>query len=389
MYGVSLIHRKISDKVQHALKRGKSVLLLGARQTGKTTFLQQLNPDGLYSLVQPKIRQRYEKDPSLLSGEIEAEFHEYKNMPVIAIDEVQKVPELMDVVQDLSDRKIAQFILTGSSARKLKKGNLLPGRVVVCRMDPIMLPELPLPLRSIEELLIFGSLPGILSIKQKDDKEIDLQSYVTTYLEEEIRAEALVRQIGAFSRFLELAASESGNIVNLSKISQQLGVAHTTVGGYYGILEDCLIAERVEPVTTSKNRQKLTKSPKYLFFDLGIRRVSAGEGQRLPAEVRGHLFEQFIGLELIRSARLTGSKVRFWRDPDGPEVDWVIEREGTYIPIEVKYKEAPTVRDSRHLKVFMSEYKNADKGYVVCRTPKRFKLDKQITAVPWEEMDKL
>ncbi|MBI4698528.1 MAG: ATP-binding protein [Nitrospirae bacterium] len=363
--------------------------MLGARQTGKTTLLQQLKPDILYSLVQPNVRQRYEKDPSLLAKEIEAGLPQNRRMPVIAIDEVQKVPEIMDVLQDLIDRKIAQFILTGSSARKLKKGNLLPGRVVVSRLDPVMLAELPAQFLSLDELLIFGSLPGILAVKQKNDKEIDLQSYVTTYLEEEIRAEALVRQIGTFSRFLELAASESGNIINLSKISQQLGIVHTTVAGYYRILEDCLVAERIDPITTSRHRQKLTKSPKYLFFDLGIRRVSAGEGQKLPAEIMGNLFEQFIGLELVRCSRLTGAKVHFWRDPDGPEVDWVIESEGKYIPIEVKYKEAPTVRDSRHLKVFLSEYKNADIGYVVCRTPRRFKIDEQVTAVPWMELDRL
>ena len=145
------------------------------------------------------------------------------------------------MAQDLIDRGRANFILTGSSARKLRRGariNLLPGRVAALRIDPFSLLELPA--KDLHERLLYGSLPGILSVGNNVDRETDLESYVTTYLEEEVRAEAVVRNLGDFARFLELAASESGGIINLRKLSQEIGVAHTTIGAYYQILEDCL-----------------------------------------------------------------------------------------------------------------------------------------------------
>ena len=214
---------------------------------------------------------------------------------------------------------------------------------------------------------------------------------MTTYLEEEVRAEAVVRNLGDFARFLELSASESGGIVNLRKLLQEIGVSHTTIGAYYQILEDCLIAERIEPLTQSKTRKKLTKSEKYLFFDLGVRRLAAHEGTRLPKETLGLLFEQFIGLELLRNARTKGhgAKIRFWRDPDGPEVDWVIDEEGAYIPLEVKWTENPTHSDIRHLEVFLSEYKSSKEGFLVCRVPRKTKLSDNVSAIPWQSIGEI
>jgi len=146
---------------------------------------------------------------------------------------------------------------------------------------------------------------------------------------------------------------------------------------YYQILEDCLIAERIDPLTKSATRKKLTKTQKYLFFDLGVRRLAAGEGTRLPKESLGHLFEQFVGLELLRCGRLSDEKTRlkFWRDPDGPEVDWVIEQNDNYVPVEVKWTTNPSNKDIKHLKVFLNEYKNAGNAYLICRVPRRVKLD--------------
>ena len=253
--------------------RNRSVLLLGPRQTGKTPLIERLGGALSVSFARPDVRQRYEKNPALLAAEVEA-LRGAKSAvrPLVLLDEIQKVPEILDVVQDLIDRGRANFVLTGSSARKLRRGahiNLLPGRVAVFRLDPLTLAELAgCPL---EERLRYGSLPGILLLPEAGDQETDLESYVTTYLEEEVRAEAIVRNLGSFARFLEYAASESGQVVNLRKLSQEIGVAHTTIGSYYQILEDCLIAERVEPLTQSKTRKKLTKSQKYLFFDLGGR----------------------------------------------------------------------------------------------------------------------
>ena len=386
------VKRLVERDIERALTRGKSVLLLGARQTGKTTLLERIPNDFSLSMVRPDTRQRYEKNPSILVGEIEALKKEASlKKPLVLLDEVQKVPEILDVVQDLIDRQIAQFVLTGSSARKLRRGssmNLLPGRVVAIHLFPLVFNEyFPV---SLEKMLLEGSLPGMISPSLKD-VEKDLESYVTTYLEEEIRQEALVRNVGAFARFLEYASSESGQVVNYTKLSQEIGLSQTTIQSHYQILEDCLVAQRVEPLIESKTRKKLTRSQKYLLFDLGVRRLAAQEGRKIPKDIFGHLFEQWVGLELLRCAQYSTEKtrIRFWRDPAGPEVDWVIDRENEKIPVEVKWTESPTLADAKHLKIFLSEYSDAKTGYVVCRTPRRVKLDKNILAVPWREVDDL
>lgn len=386
---------RLQEKViAESIQRGKSVLLLGARQTGKTTLINRLKHDLSISLVRPDIRQRYEKEPQLLSGEAEAiNKKSTKSKPLILLDEVQKAPKLLDVAQDIIDRGIANFVFTGSSARKLyrdTKINLLPGRVVNCRLAPFILREIGA--NNLKEVLLFGTLPGIMATDKPRHKEIDLESYVTIYLEEEVRTEALVRNIGSFARFLEYAASESGNIVNFRKLSQEIGVSHTTIKEYYQILEDCLIIERVDPLTQSRTRKRLTKSSRYLFFDMGVRRAAAGEGVKLPRERFGNLLEQFVGLELIRCARLANNKTKilFWRDPDGPEVDWIIEQDGSYVPIEVKWSDAPSKKNIKHLKVFLAEYsKKAEIAYLVCQVPRKVKLDKNIFAIPWQEINTL
>jgi len=389
------IKRKILPSISHALQRGKSILLLGARQTGKTTLIhEEIKPDISYSLIQPAIRQRYEMNPSLLADEILAEI-QLKNLsePIIAIDEVQKIPLIFDVVQDLIDKKIARFVLSGSSARKLKHGpsvNLLPGRVVLLQLDPLLISELT-NVMPLEQYLLYGSLPGIYNEQLFTDKNKDLDSYVKTYLEEEIRSEALVRNIGHFAKFLYLAATESGNLIHFNQLSQKIGVAHTTIASYFQILEDSLIIERIQPLTHSNTRNRLSKATKYLFFDLGIRRLCAEEGSQLPLTTLSHLFEQFVGLELIRNARFIEDPIhiRYWRDHAGPQVDYVIEYNGNYCPIEVKLNDQPTEKDCRHLSLFLNEYPNTTKGYVICQTPKPFLIRKNIMAISWKDIDKI
>ena len=387
------LSRLQEGRIGRILRRNKSALLLGARQTGKTTLLQRLEGALSISLIRPDVRQRYEKDPALLAGEVEALPRQRgAGRPLILLDEVQKVPLLLDVIQDLIDRGLARFVLTGSSARKLRRGpgvNLLPGRVVALRLDPFTLGEMPS--ARLEDHLLYGSLPGIVLTKEPKNREVDLESYVTTYLEEEVRAEAIVRNLGSFARFLEYAASESGQVVNFRTLSQEIGVSHTTIASYYQILEDCLIAERVEPLTESKTRRKLTRAQKYLFFDLGVRRLAAREGTRPSRETLGRLFEQFVGLELIRCSRLSDRKrrVRFWRDPAGPEVDWVIEEEGGWTPVEVRWTRSPTRKDVRHLKTFLSEYPAAAAGFLVCQVPRKVRLEERVVALPWQELDDL
>jgi uncharacterized protein len=387
------IPRAVEEKVRGILHRGRSVLLLGPRQTGKTTLLERMRCDLTVSLVRPDVRIRYEKDPGILAGEIEA-LRATGAPRTVCLDEIQKVPRLLDVVQDLIDRKVARFLLTGSSARKLRRGpdvNLLPGRLVPVRLDPLMLREIAPAVadaRILDGLLLDGSLPGIWKEEDLDVREQDLAAYATVYLEEEVRAEAIVRNLGAFARFLELAAADSGRIASFRNLSREIGVAHTTIAAYYEVLEDCLVAERIDPIVKSKTRKKLTRSPKYLLFDLGLRRMCAREGRRLSAESMGGLFEQWVALELIRTIRASGApgQVRFWRDPDGPEVDWVLEAEDRVVPIEVKWTETPGPRDARHLRVFLDEHRNSRRGYIVCRAPRRIAIGPNVTAIPWSEV---
>lgn len=383
--------RTATADVTRALARGKGVLLLGPRQTGKTTLLGAIEAALMLNLARADIRQRYERRPDLLRVEVEG-LASRRRSPIVVLDEVQKVPALLDVAQDLMDRKVARIVLSGSSARKLRRGahaNLLPGRVVSIRMDPLMLREEPT--RSLESRLLYGDLPGFVLSGDDAARETDLASYVTTYLEEEVRAEALVRSLASFSRFLELAAAEAGHIINRRALSQDVGVAHTTIADYYQILEDCLIVERVEPLTESPTRKKLTRSPKMLFFDLGVRRLAANEGRRATRERFGEWFEQWVGLELVRMTRRHGARspLRFWRDPDGPEVDWVLDVSNRLTPIECKWTESPTAGDARHVLTFLAEHRRAERGFIVCRTPRRYAVAPRVEAVPWQELPEL
>jgi predicted AAA+ superfamily ATPase len=384
------IARLLQPVLARHLDRGKSVLLLGPRQTGKTTLLGDLAADLAVSLASPAVRQRYERDPSVLADEVEAlpAPANRRAPPLVTIDEVQKVPALMDVGQDLIDRRRARFVFTGSSARKLRRGrdlNLLPGRVVVLRLDPLTIEE-HLPGR-LDEALLYGALPAIRTTTDAADRESDLRSYVETYLEEEVRQEALVRNLGAYGRFLELAAREAGRVANYTRVSEDVGVSSVTIQAYYEILCDCLVAERVEPLTRSVSRKKLTKASRYLIFDTGVGRVAAREGHPLPLSRMGELFEQFVGVEIIRYCRLHApdARLRFWRDPDGPEVDWVLEHPGGLLPIEVKRGDRPSERDTRHLQVFLEEY-GGHHGLVVCSAPRPLRLSRTVTAVPWQEL---
>jgi len=393
MYSM-FIKRSLEKQIKSVLKRGKSLLLLGPRQCGKTTLVEhQIKPDITISFLISHLRRRYEQSPDLLISEIEAEAKNSPIKPLVFIDEVQKVPDIMDAIQYLIDKKTAQFILTGSSARKLRRGhelNLLPGRVIVLHVDPLMLSELTTLHPTLEELLLYGSLPEILLELDQQAKEENLRSYTEIYLEEEIRAEALVRKVSLFSNFLELAASEAGGMINIQKMSQTLGISRTTIQHYFEILEDCLIAEKIEPFIKGSLRQRLSKSNKYLFFDLGIRRMCAGEGTKLPARMMGNLFEQFIGLELLRQTRSIMPKVKicYWRDHNGPEVDYVVVKEQQLIPIEVKWTETPGNADIKHLLYFMEMY-HINQGYVICRTPRKMLLNKNIIALSWHDLSEI
>lgn len=398
---MKIIKRLLEPLLDYTLQRGKSVLLLGARQTGKTTLLQSYRTQTAfyYNFIQPRVRRQFEQNPDSLSDEVEAYWKTShpKKPPLVIIDEVQKVPDIIDVAQYLIDSQRAQFILTGSSARKLKKRdegdmNLLPGRVVKLQLDALTIREIALSMNSelpaLETLLRYGSLPSIFFETDEKNKETDLQAYSDIYLEEEIRQEALVRNLAAFSRFLELAAIECGKVMNMTKLSQDVGVNVHLINEYFQILEDSLIIEKIMPIIESASRKRLVRSPKYLFFDLGVHRICAKEGLLLSEKTWGERFEQFVGIELSRALRLQSlqCELRYWRDHDGPEVDYVIEKNHRFLPIEVKWTENPILHDCRHLQKFIQEYPCFEMAYVVCRVPRKRLLTERVMALPWQEL---
>jgi predicted AAA+ superfamily ATPase len=386
-----MFNREIRQKIERTLSSGKSVLIFGARQTGKTTLSKTLLIDHELSMLRPNLRHQYSLNPDRLIQELEALQKSLSKKPLVLIDEIQKAPNLLDVVQYLIDNQTAQFILTGSSARKLRMSselNLLPGRVIVYHMDPLTLNECPENWLSLDHLLYDGSLPDIVNSASEIDRYEILESYASIYLEEEVRSEALVKNVDSFIRFLELAARESGEITNHSKLSQQIGVTHVTVKTYYQILVDSLVAFRISPYTKSSYRKRLTKSSKIIFFDLGVRRLCAHEGKQQPLEAQGKLLEQLVGLELVRYKHLHKEmmNILFWRDSSGVEVDYVIEKENQLIPIEVKLTDTPKSKDARHLETFISEYDKASKGFILCNCNMPMKITKNVMALPWKEM---
>jgi len=238
----------------------------------------------------------------------------------------------------------------------------------------------------LENFLVFGSLPGIITLPKREQESF-LKSYALIYLNEEIRAESLSRKIGAFSRFLELAAQESGTSPNYSKLSNEAGISVQTIKDYYQLLSDTLVVEIIEPFLKNA-RKRILASPKYYFFDLGVRNALA----RWPlskdtANVqKGVLFEHFVMLEIVRRVRALNKnyKINYWRTSGGAEVDCVIDLGSEVIPIEIKSSAKVRLGDLKGLKNFLEEYSPLAKtGYVITTGERKQKLSKNIIALPW------
>ena len=407
--GTTIFQRVLSHRLGDEISRNKVRLIFGARQTGKTVLLRQLLKEEqsiIFNLQDSRMRRRFESDPSSFSREIEAL---PPHISQIGVDEVQKVPALLDEVQYLYDKAPErwQFFLTGSSARRLRTGaaNLLPGRCHIYVVYPVVRPEeacysgrLPMqervkgphfPTQSLETALVAGALPGIRK-ESAQSAASTLEAYVEVYLEEEIRREALVRDMGAFSNFIRLAALESGNQVNLSKLSVESGVPASTLKNFYQVLVDTFLGHRI-PAYGRPSRKRVLSTPRFLFIDLGVRNAAA----RLPLtpailpESGGRLLEQWVGQELVHRAGLagTGFHISFWRTTTGAEVDWVLETPEEDIPIEVKWTRHPKPKDARHLERFLAVHPDrANRGFVVCRSDRAQQLTPRITAIPWQEL---
>lgn len=395
---VSMIDRILENRLKEALKNNKSFFLLGPRQAGKTTLVTKIFNEFShieYNLMNPSERLKFEKNPSIIKDEILAAEEKY-----IFLDEVQKIPELLDIVQILIDKEKKVFGITGSSARKLKrKGvNLLPGRILSYRMDPLVINEYKKLIKAsstetLKKILKYGELPEIFTFVNEGKENVAeelLYSYVITYIEEEVRAESLLRKIGAFAKFLKIAAEESGKIVSLRSLSQDIGVLHQTISEYYRILEDCLIVERIESLIPAGGRGKVQKAPKFIFFDTGVANASA-EVLGSPdfiTEYWGKLFEQWVGLTILRHMRANRirGKLFYWRDYSGREVDWIIEYQGRWVPVEVKWGENIKASHLMHLNYFINTFsQKAKKGIIVFSGNKSRKLDEKVSAHPFNE----
>jgi len=400
-----ILFRYLDNPIAGVIKKNYSCLILGPRQAGKTTLvnecLENVKNVAVYLLQDPSLRIELERDPSRIINQIRA----LKKNPCVFIDEVQKVPALFDAVQILADSKDAHFILTGSSARKLKRHgvNLLPGRIKRYYLSPLLWGELGLVKEcaikelsveninrnvpySFEESLIYGSLPGIVNLPPRERPDF-LRAYAEIYLEEEIRAEALSRKIGAFARFLELAAVESGTSPNLLKLSNESGVSQPAVKEFYNILEDTLVVERVEPYLKSA-RKRILSSSKYYFFDLGVRNILSRFplASDLVNTQKGTLFEHAVMLEVIRRVKTLNKnyKICYWRTSAGAEVDCIIDLGTRIIPIEIKSSSYIAQSEIKGLKSFLGDYgKLAKHGYVIKMGGRKEVLADNITAIPW------
>lgn len=332
-----------------------SVFLWGARQVGKSTLLQRLFPESrIYDLLKSDEYARLSRRPQLLREELDHLGYE----TLVIIDEIQKIPQLLDEVHWLIVNRNIRFILCGSSARKLKRlgTNLLGGRAISTRLFPLVSAEIPN--FDLIKAINNGMIPRHYTI---DNSQKRLQAYIGDYLKEEIQNEAIVRQLASFNRFLDIAAQSDGEIINYTNIAQDCGISSVTVREYFNILEQTLIGYIIPAFTLSKKRKAL-QSPKFYYFDIGIVNHLLHRKKLLPGSVDfGHAFEHFMIQEIIAYLSYTESyeQLSYWRTSNGYEVDAIIG-EGR-IAIELKSSEEVQSRHTKGLKAFEEEFPNARK----------------------------
>lgn len=313
----------------------RSFFLLGPRSTGKSTWLKTIFPDQKrIDLLKNDTYFKFSQNPSLFREIVTAE----PKGAWILVDEIQRIPSLLNEVHSLMEEGGYRFALTGSSARKLKRGqaNLLAGRASMREFYPLVWPEFKTERLEWEEVLRFGALPQVIT--ERSARLEILDAYAGTYLREEIKEEALTRNAEGFSRFLEVATLANSQVTNLSNISRDSGVARATVSTYFEILVDTLIG-RFLPAWVPKLRVKETIHPKFYFFDCGIVRAIQGRlYDSIANEERGHLLETYLFHELLayRSYQQCGGEFSYWRTSDQVEVDFIWERSKYRVAIEVK-----------------------------------------------------
>lgn len=335
--------------------KDRSFFLFGPRGTGKTTWLKNAFPDALYfDLLDSETYNDFLAQPNRLDTRIPPSWS-----GIVILDEVQRVPELLHEVHRLIEKRKLRFALTGSSARKLKKGdvNLLAGRAVTLAMHPLTSSELGADF-NIKHLLTYGHLPSTFF---GDSPEQYLESYVATYLREEVQQEGLTRNLGAFTRFLEIASFSQAQLLNISEVARECAVHRKVAEHYFSILEDLLIAERI-PVFTKKAKRETVSHQKFFFFDAGVYRTLRPRGPLdTPSDIDGAALETAVYQEIraVNQYFNYGYRMYFWRTRAGHEVDFVLYGEKGLHAIEVKRNARVTPDVLRGLLAFIEEYPSA------------------------------
>jgi predicted AAA+ superfamily ATPase len=359
-----------------SLLQRKSHFLFGPRGTGKSFLIREQLKEALYiDLLRSELYLRLSSAPSELESLINAS----DKPSLVVIDEVQKVPLVLDEVHRLIEERSLRFLLTGSSARKLRRGqaNMLAGRAGHAELFPLTWRELED--FDLHRYLRFGGLPRVY-LSTEPEEELD--AYVRTYLTEEIQAEGLIRRLQPFHRFLQTAALASGELINFANVGSDAQVAPTTVREHYQLMEDTLIGFFL-PAWIKSKRRKAISTAKFYFFDIGVTHTLAGTKQiDRNSDLFGRSFEHFLATE-IRSAlsyQRTREDFCFWRSTHGHEVDFVI---GDRIAVEVKSKSRVGERDARGLKAFREE--GAVRRYCLVSQDKVERKADGIEYVHWEK----
>jgi len=364
------------------LPTNRSYFLLGPRGTGKTTWVNQFySGANRYDLLKPSEFLRLNRNPGVFRQEIEA----LPKNSVIIIDEIQKNPILLDDVHYFlaQTSKKFTFVLTGSSARKLKKqgSNLLAGRASQKSLFPLIYDE-HRDLENIENILKFGTLPEVFNFKKNQDKIEFLESYATLYLKEEVMQEGAAKSLDSFSRFLQVAAIMNGQLTNISSLSRDSGVGRTTINGYYEVLIDTLVGTWLQS-WQPRLRVKEVEHPKFYFFDPGVVRALSGKLKKnIDDFEKGFLLETYILHELRawKSYKNLDYEIHFWRTPSKIEIDFVLEIDSKKIAIEVKSSSTWKKESGKAIKGLL-EKKAVHKGYGIYLGQNTLK-DGQMTVLP-------
>ena len=355
------------------LLKKKSFFLFGPRQTGKTFWVRQsLGEVKRYDLLDTSVYLDLSRNPSRIAQELSSKDR------LIVIDEIQRLPILLNEVHRLIEEKGVRFLLTGSSARSLRRGgvNLLGGRVRTQYLHPLVRQELG-PLFDLGRAMERGLLP---SIYFSDDPRADLQAYTGSYLQQEIVAEGATRNVPAFSRFLRVAALCNGTVVNFTNIGNDAQVPRTTVYEYFEILKDTLILYELPAWKKSRKRKPLASS-KYYFFDVGVVSALQGREFRPGTPEFGEAFESYVMHELTSySYYVSGEALSHWRSASRFEVDFII---ADHTAVEVKAKENISTQDLKPLYA-LAEEKRLKRYLCVSLERRRRKMD-TVTVLPWKE----